>query len=51
MGRGENNHETGEHLHLSPHTVKYHIASMLRRHDVHRRAELVRLASDLHLLD
>ncbi|MET7991381.1 response regulator transcription factor [Amycolatopsis sp. NPDC005232] len=51
ISRGENNHEIGDHLHISPHTVKYHIASMLRRHDVHRRAELVRLASDLHLLD
>ncbi|WP_326566684.1 response regulator transcription factor [Amycolatopsis rhabdoformis] len=51
ISRGENNHEIGEQLHISPHTVKYHIASLLRRHDVHRRAELVRLASDLHLLD
>jgi two-component system, NarL family, response regulator DevR len=51
ISRGENNHEIGEKLHISPHTVKYHIASMLRRHDVHRRAELVRLASDLRLLD
>ncbi|MFI5613488.1 response regulator transcription factor [Amycolatopsis sp. NPDC051903] len=51
ISRGENNHEIGEQLHISPHTVKYHIASMLRRHEVHRRAELVRLASDLHLLE
>lgn len=51
IGRGENNYDIGEQLHISPHTVKYHIASMLRRHNVHRRAELVRLALDLHLLD
>jgi DNA-binding NarL/FixJ family response regulator len=51
ISRGDSNHEIGEYLYISPHTVKYHIASMLRRHNVHRRAELVRLASDLHLLD
>lgn len=51
IGRGESNHEIGEQLHLSPHAVKYHVASMLRRHRCHRRAELVRLAHDRHLLD
>ncbi|GAA4902092.1 DNA-binding NarL/FixJ family response regulator [Actinomycetospora succinea] len=51
IGRGESNHEIGERLHLSSHTVKYHVASMLRRHGCSRRAELVRIAHDLHLLD
>lgn len=51
IGRGESNHEIGEHLHLSSHTVKYHVASMLRRHGCGRRAELVRVAHDRHLLD
>ena len=51
IGRGESNHEIGESLHLSSHTVKYHVASMLRRHGCGRRAELVRVAHDLHLLD
>lgn len=51
IGRGQSNHEIGEHLHLSSHTVKYHVASMLRRHGCGRRAELVRVAHDLHLLD
>ena len=50
IGRGEGNHEIGERLHLSPHTVKYHVASMLRRHGCSRRAELVRIAYDRHLL-
>ena len=51
IGRGESNHEIGERLHLSSHTIKYHVASMLRRHGCSRRAELVRVAHELHLLD
>lgn len=51
IGRGADNHEIGALLHISPHTVKYHVASMMRRHHVRRRAELVRVAADLHLLD
>lgn len=51
IGRGESNHEIGERLHLSSHTIKYYVASMLRRHGCSRRAELVHLAHELHLLD
>lgn len=51
VARGANNYEIGEALSVSPHTVKFHITTMFKRHDVHRRAELVRLAMDLHLLD
>ncbi|NMH97507.1 response regulator [Pseudonocardia acidicola] len=51
IARGENNHEIGERLHISPHTVKFHVTTMLRRHELRRRAELVRLAMELHVLD
>ncbi|MDN3285967.1 response regulator transcription factor [Streptomyces thermocarboxydus] len=51
IARGANNHDIGEALSVSPHTVKFHISTMFKRHGVHRRAELVRLAMDLQLLD
>jgi len=51
IARGLDNHRIGEQVCLSPHTVKFHVTAMLRRHKLHRRTELVRLAMDLHLLD
>ncbi|MEU4666371.1 hypothetical protein AB0F91_00040 [Amycolatopsis sp. NPDC023774] len=50
IGRSESHHGIGEHLRIGPPAVKHHLASMVRRHDVRRRAELVRSASDSHLL-
>jgi two-component system response regulator DevR len=51
IARGQNNHDIGEQLLISRHTVKFHVTAMLRRHNVHRRSELVRLAMQMHLLD
>lgn len=51
VARGMDNHAIGEQVCISPHTVKFHITAMLRRHGVKRRTELVRLAMDLHLID
>ncbi|WP_028933147.1 response regulator [Pseudonocardia spinosispora] len=51
IARGMDNHRVGEQVHLSPHTVKFHVTAMLRRHKLSRRTELVRLAMDLHLID
>lgn len=50
IARGNNNHEISDALSISPHTVKFHVTTMLRRHRLRRRAELVRLAMDLHVL-
>ncbi|MBN9743488.1 DNA-binding response regulator [Amycolatopsis sp. A1MSW2902] len=51
IARGMDNHRIGEAVSISPHTVKFHVTAMLRRHELARRTELVRLAMDLHLLD
>lgn len=51
IARGWDNHRIGEEVCISPHTVKFHVTAMLRRHKVRRRAELVRVAMDLHLID
>ncbi|ODU03433.1 MAG: DNA-binding response regulator [Pseudonocardia sp. SCN 72-86] len=51
IARGLDNHAIGEQVCISPHTVKFHVTAMLRRHTLSRRAELVRLAMDLHLID
>lgn len=51
IAHGQDNHAIGERLHISPHTVKFHITAMLRRHHLRRRTELVRLAMQMHLLD
>jgi two-component system response regulator DevR len=50
IARGENNYDIGEQLSISPHTVKFHVTTMLKRHKLRRRAELVRLAMDLQLI-
>jgi two-component system, NarL family, response regulator DevR len=51
IARGLDNHRIGEKVCISPHTVKFHVTAMLRRHELTRRTELVRLAMDLHLID
>lgn len=51
IARGMDNHRIGEEVFISPHTVKFHVTAMLRRHNLKRRTELVRLAMDLHLID
>ncbi|MCA1186715.1 MULTISPECIES: response regulator transcription factor [unclassified Saccharopolyspora] len=51
IARGMDNHRIGEEVCISPHTVKFHVTAMLRRHKVRRRTELVRVAMDLHLID
>lgn len=51
VARGMDNHAIGEQVCISPHTVKFHITAMLRRHGVRKRTELVRVAMDLHLID
>jgi DNA-binding NarL/FixJ family response regulator len=51
IAHGQDNHAIGERLRISSHTVKFHVTAMLRRHDLHRRAELVRLAMRMHLLE
>jgi two-component system response regulator DevR len=51
IARGLDNHRISERVCISPHTVKFHVTAMLRRHKLRRRTELVRLAMDLHLID
>ena len=51
IAQGLDNHRIGERVCISPHTVKFHVTAMLRRHELRRRTELVRLAMDLHLID
>ena len=51
VSRGSDTYAIAELLHISPHTVKYHISAMLKRHNLQRRSELVRLAMNLHLVD
>lgn len=51
IARGMDNHRIGEEVCISPHTVKFHVTAMLRRHKLRRRTELVRVAMDLHLID
>ncbi|MBO0877106.1 MAG: response regulator transcription factor [Pseudonocardia sp.] len=51
IAHGQDNHAIGERLHISPHTVKFHVNAMLRRHQLQRRTELVRLVMQMHLLD
>lgn len=50
IGQGASNYEIANELNISPHTVKFHITSLLRRFDVRRRAELVKVAMDRQLM-
>lgn len=50
IAAGRVNREIASSLHLSPHTVKFHISKLMRELGVSRRAELVRVAYDRRLL-
>lgn len=51
ISQGLDTFKIAELLFISPHTVKYHVAAMLRNHKLQGRSELVHLAMSLHLLD
>lgn len=48
--RGKSNHEIGQILDISPLTVKNHVQNILRKLDVHNRAEAVAKAASLRIL-
>ena len=50
IAQGASNYDIARELNISPHTVKFHITSLLRRFDVRNRAELVKVAMDRQLL-
>ena len=50
IAKGADNWAIAEELHLSVHMVKFHIGTLLRRYDVKRRAELVRVLMERQLL-
>lgn len=50
IAAGKDNHEIAEQVQLSVHMVKFHIGTLLRRYDVKRRAELVRVLMERQLL-
>lgn len=51
ISKGADTYAIAALLHISSHTVKYHVSAMLKRHNLQRRSELVRLAMNLHLVD
>jgi DNA-binding NarL/FixJ family response regulator len=50
IAQGASNYEIANELNISPHTVKFHVTTLLRRFDVRRRAELVKVAMDRQLM-
>jgi two-component system response regulator DevR len=50
IAQGQSNYDIAREVNLSSHTVKFHVTTMLRRFNVRRRAELVRVAMDRQLL-
>lgn len=50
IAEGKNNHEVAEQVQLSVHMVKFHVGALLRRYEVKRRAELVRVLMEKQLL-
>lgn len=50
IAKGKDNHEIAEQVQLSVHMVKFHVATLLRRYEVKRRAELVRVLMERQLL-
>lgn len=50
IGEGASNYDIARELNISPHTVKFHITSLLRRFGVRKRAELVKVAMDRQLM-
>ena len=51
IASGATNREIGRHLYLSPHTVKEHTSSIYRKLEVRNRAEAVKRAQRLGLID
>ncbi len=51
MAGGSTNKEIGRRLHLSPHTVKEHASALYRKLGVRNRAEAVRRAERVGLID
>jgi DNA-binding NarL/FixJ family response regulator len=51
MAAGETNAEIAARLYLSPHTIKDHASSVYRKLGVRNRAEAVRQAERLGLID
>ncbi|MBE1461462.1 LuxR C-terminal-related transcriptional regulator [Kibdelosporangium phytohabitans] len=47
LTRGHRNRQIAEHLHISEHTVKFHVANILNKLDVSSRGEAAALARDL----
>lgn len=50
IAAGASNHDIALELHISYHTVKAHVAALLRRFDVSRRAELVKVAMERQIV-
>lgn len=50
IGTGASNYDIANELNISPHTVKFHITSLLRRFGVRKRAELVKVGMDRQLM-
>lgn len=50
IAKGNDNQEIAEQVQLSVHMVKLHIGSLLRRYEVKRRTELVRVLMERQLL-
>jgi two-component system, NarL family, response regulator DevR len=47
---GRDNWEIAEELNLSVHMIKFHVSALLKRYGVKRRAELVRVLMERHLI-
>jgi DNA-binding NarL/FixJ family response regulator len=50
VAEGASNYDIATEMNLSYHTVKFHVAGLLRRFGVHRRAELVKVAMERQIL-
>lgn len=50
LAAGASNSEIGEHLHISTHTVKFHLSTLFRLFDAKNRTECVMRARELGLL-
>lgn len=50
VASGASNYDIGDELNVSHHTVKFHLAALMRRFDVHRRAELVKVAMERQII-
>jgi DNA-binding NarL/FixJ family response regulator len=44
LGRGQSNRQIGQHLHISPHTVRTHVQNILEKLELHSRLEAATFA-------